>query len=128
MKSPINKIHKHLCQLALGAITLIAGAHSARADYRSTVLADSPSAYWRFSESSVITPTPLMATNLGSAGSDNNGAYSGSSVRAVPGVLAGSTATCFAGGNWVAVPNSQTLNPDVPFSIEFWIKPNHFLF
>src|SRR5208282_3405630 len=108
----------------LGALALGAAVLPAQADYKSTVLADSPAGYWRFSETPVITPAPLMATNLGSAGTANNGTYTGSFTRGVPGVLTNSTGTYFTGGAWVQVPNSPTLNPKPPFSVEFWIKPN----
>ena len=109
--------------LAAAAVAVVGGT-STRADYQSTVLADNPAGYWRFSETPVITPASLMATNLGNAGNVANGTYTGTYTRGVPGVLAGSTATYFTGGAWVQVANSPTLNPDVPFSVEFWIKPN----
>jgi len=125
MKPTINNPTKpYLRAYTLGALVLGAAVLPAQADYKSTVLADGPAGYWRFSETPVITPAPLMATNLGTAGTAENGTYTGSFTRGVAGVLAGSTATYFTGGAWVQVPNSPTLNPNPPFSVEFWIKPN----
>jgi hypothetical protein len=109
--------------LAVSAAALLAGI-SASADYSSTVLGDRPAGYWRFGETSVITPAPLTSTNLGTVGIANNGAYTGTYTRGGAGVLAGSTGTYFTGGAWVQVPNAADLNPNPPFSVEFWIKPN----
>ncbi|HEV2207266.1 MAG TPA: LamG-like jellyroll fold domain-containing protein [Verrucomicrobiae bacterium] len=108
----------------IAALTFAVGLWSVQADYHTTVLGDGPAGYWRFSETPVVTPPPLLATNLGSAGAVNNGGYLGNFTRGVAGVLAGSTATYFTGGGWVQVPNTPTLNPNPPFSVEFWIKPN----
>ena len=108
---------------AAGMAALMA-SQTARADYPSTVLADSPAAYWRFSEANLVTPVPLQATNRGTVGAGGNGSYVGSVVRGVSGVVAGSKATSFSGGAWVNIPNSAALNPNPPFSVEYWIKPN----
>lgn len=117
-----HNLLKYLWFPAAGAIVLLAGS-SARADYSSTVQASGPAGYWRFSETAVSPPMPLPAVNLGSAGSANNGSYNGGFTRGLPAAMAGSTATYFTGGAWVSVPNSPTLNPNAPFSVEFWIKP-----
>jgi hypothetical protein len=125
MKTRINHImNRYLWASAAGALALYAGVLTAQADYKSAVLSDHPAGYWRFSETSVVTPAPLMSTNWGSVGAANNGNYTGTYQRGVPGVLTNSTGTHFVGGAWVQVPNTPGLNPDVPFSIEFWIKPN----
>jgi hypothetical protein len=117
-------IKSHFWAYTLGALALGATLLPAQADYKSAVLADSPAGYWRFSETPVTTLAPLMATNVGTVGPANNGTYTGTFTRGVPGVLAGSTATYFTGGAWVQVPNAAALNPNPPFSVEFWIKPN----
>jgi hypothetical protein len=119
-----NIINRYLWAFILGALALGVAVLPARADYKSAVLADGPAGYWRFSEAPVITPAPLMSTNLGTVGTANNGAYVGTFNRGVVGVLAGSTGTYFTGGAWVQVPNAAALNPNPPFSVEFWIKPN----
>ncbi len=124
MKSVAKFIHRTVCRFVLVAIGLGSAVLPAHADYPSTVVADGPSGYWRFNDATVVTPIPLMATNLGTVGAPANGNYSGGVVRGVPGALAGSTASYFTGGSWVQAPNSAALNPNPPFSIEFWIKPN----
>jgi hypothetical protein len=125
MNTRINHImNRYLWACAVGALALCAGVLNARADYKSAVLTDHPAGYWRFSETSVTTPAPLMSTNWGSVGAANNGNYTGTYQRGVPGVLTNSTGTYFVGGAWVQVPNAAALNPDVPFSVEYWIKPN----
>jgi hypothetical protein len=107
---------------AAATLLLMAGL-SAGATYPSAVLADHPLGYWRFSETPVVTPDPV-ANNLGTAGTNSDGTYVGSFNRGVPGVLAGSTATYFTGGGAVHVPNAASLNPNPPFSVEFWLKPD----
>jgi hypothetical protein len=95
----------------------------ARADYSSTVESFNPAAYWRLNETTPVPPGDV-ATNLGSAGAAAWGLYFNGATHGVPGAMAGSTAAQFASGAWVRVPNSAALNPNPPFSVEFWINPN----
>ncbi len=95
---------------------------NARAEYAATVLSDGPVAYYRLNDDAT-TPVPYAATNLGTVGVANNGAYAGSYAREIVGAMTGTKATSFTGGGWVGVPNTPSLNPDAPFSVEFWIKP-----
>jgi hypothetical protein len=117
---------------AIGALALLAGM-TARADYPSTVLGDSPLTYHRFSETTVV-PTPYpLATNLGTLGTVANGsdavAQDPGVVRGVAGALAdpNNTAYNFPGGTNTAVviPYNAVLAQNAPFSVEFWAKPNY---
>ena len=117
---------------AIGALALLAGM-TARADYPSTVLGDSPLTYHRFSETTVV-PTPYpLATNLGTLGTVANGsdavAQDPGVVRDVAGALAdpNNTAYNFPGGTNTAVviPYNAVLAQNAPFSVEFWAKPNY---
>src|ERR1035441_2523643 len=101
---------------AIGALALLAGM-TARADYPSTVLGDSPLTYHRFSETTVV-PTPYpLATNLGTLGTVANGsdavAQDPGVVRGVAGALAdpNNTAYNFPGGTntAVAIPYNAVL-------------------
>src|SRR5215470_739069 len=80
---------KLLGLLACAALTLAQNA--ARADYQSTVVSQGPVGYWRLNET--IQPFPgIVATNIGSLGSSENGAYIGFPKRGQTGPFAGSLA------------------------------------
>jgi RHS repeat-associated protein len=87
------------------------------AGYSSTILADSPTAYWRLGESSGTSAAD--ATSHG-----NTGTYSGGFTLAQPGALFGDgdTAVKLDGtSGYVTVPNSAGLQSN-QVSIELWIK------
>jgi hypothetical protein len=71
---------------------------------------------------------PVIANNLGSAGSAANGRYI-NQIRGIAGALAGDGAntavnqTPSNAGGRVAIPYQPVLNPDGPFSMEIWVKP-----
>lgn len=101
------------------------------ADYATEVLAQQPLAYWRFNEN-VSTAEYDTATNLGSLGPAGNGRYYDTVVRSVEGAIAGDAAVGFSnptlGTSYfgaMGVPNDATLNPDGPFTVEFWAKPSN---
>ena len=113
----------YLWACALGALALGAAVLPAQADYKSTVLADGPLAYYRFSET-VTMPVLSYATNIGSVGPAANGTFNGA-FGGVPGALVGNTntATTFGNGN-VVIPYSAAINPSGPFTVECWANPN----
>jgi hypothetical protein len=104
----------------------------AGADYKSTVLADTPATYWRFSETGV-TPTIDYATNRGTFGFPGYGYYVEGAVHGVPGALASDPLSTGAlmpnvnGGSGgparVRIPWQSDLNGYGAFSVEFWAKP-----
>ncbi len=125
-----TSIRHHLALAAAGVLALTAGL-SALADYPSSVLADGPLTYYRFSEAAVV-PTPYpLATNIGTLGAVANGADAVAQdpgvVRGVSGALADpdNTAYNFPGGTNTAVviPYNAVLAQAAPFSVEFWAKP-----
>jgi hypothetical protein len=103
--------------LAAGLLTL---GLNAKADYSSTILSDSPAAYYRLSD----WPTNYAtATNGGSGGAALNGQYQFNTWFGAPGAIAGDSDTCvqFGGLARVQVPYSAALNPaSGPFSVECW--------
>ena len=109
------------------AVIVGAGVWTARADYPATVLGDSPAGYWRFSEPGVQPPIDNLATNLGSLGATDDGAYTGtlSLMKGQPGPFTGSLGTAFDGtGENVAVAFDPNMNPaSGAFSIEAWVQP-----
>ena len=100
-------------------ITFVVTVAAPPAGYPATVMADHPSALWRLSDSSGQ-PT------LDSAGF-NNGAYSASGVTYGAGSIPGETGTAVtldgAAGDAI-VPYTTALNPNHPFTVEFWAKLN----
>lgn len=117
--------------LALTAVlSLLPGSTStARAvDYQSTVLSDSPLAYYRLGETSPAD----VAKNSGSLGSAGNGTYrhdnaNQTTVHRVTGALVGNgnAAASFqsSDGAPVLVPYNAALNPSGAFTVEAWVKP-----
>jgi len=115
-------------RLAGAALLAAAAVMSARADYPSTVLSHGPVGYWRFDETVASAPLDAVtnATALGSVGNGYNvGALKGqsgmigTSIRfSNPGNNAGTCSTK------IDVPWNAAFNPNPPFTVEFWAKPN----
>ncbi len=107
-----------LAVVSLLAIAAVAPAIAA-ADYRSTILADNPSAYWRLGETA-------GATTLADETLLNPGTKVGAISFGRTGPLQGDTNTA-AGFNGttdtVQVSNAASLNPTSALSIEAWVKP-----
>ena len=126
---------KTTAQILLAGLTLLVSfiALSVRADYSNTVAGLGPVGYWRLSEA-VSPPGARVAVNLGTLGAKADGfPYTGTEItQAEPGVVG----TCYrftnivGGGNnigtgdFVGVPVLPELNPNGPFTVEFWAKPS----
>jgi len=92
--------------------------------YPDTVLGMNPVGYWRLE---ALGPLKIeTGHNSGSLGAAADGQYIGAPNLQQPGVLAGdpNTAVEFTGGMMLEVPWSSELNPQPPFTIECWVKPN----
>jgi sugar lactone lactonase YvrE len=80
--------------------------------------------FWR------IRSVSSSAINIGSLGTVANGTYSIIADRGVPGAIQGDNANsavrfpAYAPLNRVAIPFLSALNPNGPFSAEFWAKPS----
>ncbi len=107
---------------ALVAAVLWVAGMMAHADYPAEVLALKPLTYWRFNDTGTFSYT---ATNLGTAGTADNGTYSDPTyMEGQPGALVGSTNTAarFDGStSKIDVPFDAALNP-ASFSVECWAK------
>jgi len=110
------------------AATLLVAAIStavSAADYQSTVLSDSPLAYYRLGE----IPVADVATNKRTLGATGNGTHGPGVVHRVSGALVGNAnaaASYGVGGTThTFVPFRSALNPPSgsPFTIEYWAKP-----
>ena len=83
------------------------------------VNADNPEAYWRLDESGGGTANDQVG--------GHDGAYTGTLIYGVDGAFPNdaNTAIRFDGASGhVAVPFAAALNPQGPFTIEAWVKPN----
>jgi hypothetical protein len=92
------------------------------ADYKSTVLTDNPSGYWRLNAA----PWISYATNRGSAGSTADGVI-GSLVReGLPGAIAGDANPAMQfignGNSRIVVPYDANLNPYGSYTFECWMN------
>lgn len=115
--------------LAGAALLMLVNTASYGADYPTTLLAEGPLAYWRFSETATSPALPEVV-NLGSAGAAANGflvldATAGNQGRLGNAIMfvnaANDVGYC---GSRLDIPYNPALNPAPPFSIEFWAKPN----
>jgi len=125
------KTHVRSCYLLL-CLVLLYCTRTAFADYSSTVTGFSPLAYWRFNEATVSPPLNKVA-NAGSLGAATDGIVAAGGLTGQPGalgVLGNSVRLANVGGSIgycsskVDVPYNAALNPNGPFSVEFWAKPN----
>ena len=86
--------------------------------YAAKVLANGPSAYYRFNETE--------ATTLIDSAGGLNGTYNPSVILGTPGPR-GTTGTALrvpnVGSGTTTVPYTPTLNPSGPYTIEFWAQP-----
>ncbi len=111
----------------------VASLGTARADYSSTVLSNNPVGYWRFDETTASPPLNEI-TNASTLGGVADGYVVDGAAKGEPGVVGNSIrftnpqAVTNAGflGSKIDVPYAAALNPNPPFSIEFWAKPNTF--
>src|SRR5580658_3518993 len=114
--------------IVLGALATL----PARAQNYPTILAgQSPLDWWRFDET---TPSAAVetVTNLGSAGAAGNGyvVNAGYQVTGTNGIIGNGvylsnpgqdTGFCYTR---IDIPNITALNPEPPFTVEFWAMPN----
>ncbi len=132
MKSTIKSVTWRLATLPLAAAFVLLGTRTASADYHSTIMADHPAAFWELNES------PGASTAVDSTGNGFNGGIAYDldinsnpdyPVLGVPGV--DTNAYLFhnygdinfqSHSSYVDVGHSDVLNPQGPFSVEFWAR------
>ncbi|MFO1512041.1 MAG: LamG domain-containing protein [Verrucomicrobiota bacterium] len=107
--------------LALSVLT----ASEARADYKATVLADSPKGYYNFNDD---TTRPLINKNSGSLGAVGNATNDlAGIVHSYPGAIVGdgNRAIFFDTTTRTEIPFNPALNPPntQPFTVEAWLYP-----
>jgi hypothetical protein len=115
--------------LAAGAILIAAVVPAKAQDFPSLILSNSPIDYWQFAETNASPPIDLVS-NYGSAGAAATGYLDG----AIRGQSGGIVGNCVAFTNtgqdaWFCysrldIPNLPALNPEPPFTIEFWARVN----
>ena len=98
-------------------------------NYPTLIQAQSPLDYWRFDETTPA-PAPDIISNLGSAGPAGNGYAVDGALTGQPGGIVGNAVQLINVGDTVGdcytridIPNLAALNPNPPFTIEFWAKP-----
>lgn len=114
------------------AATLLFGlaVRSLAADaYETAVLSQTPVGYWRLNDN-VTAPPAILATNLGTLGTNGHGEYLLDMQLGASGALpaqSSSNTAVHAGdyeyGNRVRIPYRPTWNTNDSFSVEFWAKP-----
>jgi hypothetical protein len=99
------------------------------AQYPTLIGAQNPLDYWRLNETTP-SPPPDLISNLGSAGPAGNGFAAGGALTGQPNGIVGNCARLINEGDTVGacntridIPNLAALNPEPPFTIEFWANP-----
>ena len=97
-------------------------------NYPSLILAQSPVDYWRLTETNA-SPAINTVSNLGSVGAAGTGYVLDGAITGEPGIV-GNCVLLTNNGQDVGydytridIPNLPALNPQPPFTIEFWAKP-----
>ena len=98
-------------------------------NFPTLIQSNSPVHYWRFNETTPSAPIDTVS-NLGSVGTAGTGYVLNGALTGEPGIV-GQSVRLFNIGqfigqdtNMVDIPNVPALNPEPPFSIEFWTLPN----
>lgn len=109
-------------------------AVSANADYATSLQAQKPVGYWPLNET-LQSPALNTVANAGSLGASGTGHF----IRSLDGIdakkgepgIVGQSVRFYNNGNTVGysgskidVPFTPGLNPNPPFTVEFWAKPN----
>lgn len=100
-------------------------------DYSATVLSQQPIAYYRLSEQQQPAPFLPLAVNEGNLGPDSDGQLIFETLLGEPGAVEGNASYRFLNPGWditfvgsrVDVPYADALNPNGPFTVEFWARP-----
>ena len=132
MKSTIKTVTWKHKMLPFAAAFALLGTRTASADYHSTILADHPAAFYEMQEA------PGAGTAVDSSGNGYNGGINYDldinsipdyPVLGVPGVDTNAyvfqpipTPILQAHVSYVDVANNAALNPQGPFSVEFWAR------
>ena len=125
------KLKSWILALLCGGAILLGNltTFSARADYPSIVLSLSPLDYWRFNETT-NSPAANTVSNLGSAGAAATGYVLAGAITGQPGIVGNCVLFTNTGQNTlydytrIDIANLPALNPEPPFTVEFWAKPN----
>ena len=125
-----SKPWKTGCSLA-GAILLgtLATLPARGQNYPTLIEAQSPVDYWRLNETN-HSPAINTISNLGSTGAAGTGYVLSGALTGEPGIVGHSVRVFNLSQdvgqetNMVDIPNLPELNPEPPFTIEYWMKPN----
>jgi hypothetical protein len=121
----------HLSSRLATVLLSLTAATAALADYSSTVTSFNPLGYWRFNEPAASPPLNIMS-NITALGSALNGYVISTTVTQGEAGIIGKSYH-FVNGPPPAigsdfskadVPWAAAINPQPPFSVEFWAKPN----
>ena len=126
----MKKLRIASIRVALAGASLLAGyfaTTTAWADYSSTVLAQNPEEYLRFSETAPVVFVSPAAVNIGSLGPLRQGTYNGDLAgRGATGVIAGDTAAHFDGvSEFITMPGIAAINTFSNWSVETWYAPDN---
>ncbi len=104
------------------------GALPVWAQFDTIISSQAPIDWWKFDET-IASPPINLVSNLGTLGSVGTGYVVGGVELGAPGIVGNAAFFTNVGqavGNCSAridIPNRPELNPEPPFSIEFWAKP-----
>src|SRR5207247_1527168 len=110
------------CRLAAAMLLTFSGALTvSSADFPTTMTGLNPAAWWRFNETAA-SPAPNIASNWSTLGAAGNGYVLPLATNGVAGRVGNAVQLNGNSSSCVEVPFNATLNPNPPFSVEFWVK------
>ena len=107
---------KNVSLVAMGLIFFVIAPAVSEAAYSDAVLADSPTFYWQFEETSGTNADDATANN-------NDGTYAGTYTQGVSGLIAdGGNALSLSGSG--SVQGGTELSSQADISMEIWVEPS----
>ncbi len=112
--------------------TLLVSPHSLTGAYATALWSLNPVAYWQLNETN-LPPKAKVTTNSGSLGFLGNGFPFDEVGQGSPGIVKRCCTFSNPGlidhylGSHVVVAHNSALNPNGPFTVEFWAKPNQYV-
>ncbi len=109
------------CRLGTAALFMFCMLTIRAADFPTSMTNLNPAAWWRFNETAA-SPAPNIASNWSTLGAAGNGYVLEQATNGVAGRVGNAVQLIGNNSSCVEVPFNPALNPNPPFSLEFWVE------